>query len=299
MQLRFQSSWLLGLAIFVGLVAASSTGRADNLPVVSDVEFQPLSAQAKRIADALELLGQPLSRAEKTAPRQGRRFHRWCRCDPGNPGNPRPSLPGRDRNQRREPRQIDAGPCPASPRSKRMVRLPREGPQPGRCHRRVGRQMPQRRPTYLQSTGRAEPKTSIRPSEIVQRWADLALYKDPPLKKSLSGLSLEYRIIQVYSRDAGKREARISFNVGQGTQDLGFRSDVDILFNCEPAVAVMVDVRDEDGRPDDGLVCFSRPLGACLPFAQSPPAPDFFFHPQVYRRSGESVLLPPGTYESK
>jgi hypothetical protein len=26
-------------------------------------------------------------------------------------------------------------------------------------------------------------------------------------------------------------------------------------------------------------------------------APDFFFHPQVYRQSGESVALPPGTYE--
>ena len=59
MQLRFQSSWLLGLAIFVGLVAASSTGRADNLPVVSDVEFQPLSAQAKRIADGSSCSASP------------------------------------------------------------------------------------------------------------------------------------------------------------------------------------------------------------------------------------------------
>ena len=50
------------------------------------------------------------------------------------------------------------------------------------------------------------------------------MYKDRPLKTELSGLSLEYRIIQIASRDAGKREARISFNVGQGTQDLGFRS---------------------------------------------------------------------------
>ena len=67
----------------VGLVAAGSTGRADDLPIVTDVEFQPLSAQAKRIARALDLLGQPLSRAEKTAARQGHRFHRRAACDPG------------------------------------------------------------------------------------------------------------------------------------------------------------------------------------------------------------------------
>ena len=65
------------------------------------------------------------------------------------------------------------------------------------------------------------------------------MFDDRPLKRTLSGLALEYRIIQIYSRDAGKREAKISFNVGQGTQDLGFRSDVDILFDCEPAVPVV------------------------------------------------------------
>ena len=83
---------------------------------------------------------------------------------------------------------------------------------------------------YRQSTNRAEPKVSVRPSDVLQRWADVAMYTDRPLKRSLSGLTLEYGIIQIYSRDAGKREAKISFNVGQGTQDLGFRSDVDILF---------------------------------------------------------------------
>ena len=62
------------------------------------------------------------------------------------------------------------------------------------------------------------------------------MFNDRPLKRPLSGLGLEYRIVQIHSRDAGKREAKISFNVGQGTQDLGFRSEVDILFTCDPAV---------------------------------------------------------------
>ena len=33
--------------------------------------------------------------------------------------------------------------------------------------------------------------------------------------------------MQLYSRDVGKREAKLGFDVGQGTQDLGFRNEVD------------------------------------------------------------------------
>ena len=156
---------------------------------------------------------------------------------------------------------------------------------------------PNAAPLYRQSTSRAEPKHSIRPADVVQRWADVVMYKDRPLKRSLSGLSLEYRIMQIYSRDAGKREARISFNVGQGTQDLGFRSDLDVLFHCEPAVALVVDVRDEDGRPTMASFIFRDRLGRVYPSPSRRLAPDFFFHPQVYRQSGETILLPPGTYQ--
>ena len=96
------------------------------------------------------------------------------------------------------------------------------------------------------------------------------MFRDRPLKRELSGLALEYRIIQLYSRDAGKREAKISFNVGQGTQDLGFRSDVDVLFTCEPAVPVVLDVRDEDGRPTMASFVFRDRDGPGLSLAQPP-----------------------------
>ena len=67
MRIRLRSSWLCQHSRRASaLVAAGSSGRADDLPLVSDVEFQPLSAQVKRVVEALELLGQPLSRDEKT-----------------------------------------------------------------------------------------------------------------------------------------------------------------------------------------------------------------------------------------
>lgn len=52
------------------------------------------------------------------------------------------------------------------------------------------------------------------------------------------GLGLDYRIVRLYSREAGRREAGLAFDVGQGSQDLGFRNEVPILFDCRQAGGV-------------------------------------------------------------
>ena len=44
-------------------------------------------------------------------------------------------------------------------------------------------------------------------------------------------------------------EAKLMFDVGQGTQDLGFRNSVPILFDCQKAFDVRLRVRDETGKP--------------------------------------------------
>jgi len=54
----------------------------------------------------------------------------------------------------------------------------------------------------------------------------------------LTGFPLEYQILQVYSRDRGQRAAVLRFNVGQGSQDIGFRSEVSVLFDALPAYPV-------------------------------------------------------------
>ena len=45
-------------------LSLSTTGWADALPVVNNVEIQPLVAQVNRVIDALEYLGEPLSQAD-------------------------------------------------------------------------------------------------------------------------------------------------------------------------------------------------------------------------------------------
>ncbi len=97
----------------------------------------------------------------------------------------------------------------------------------------------------------------------------------------------------ISTRDAGKREANIGFNVGQGTQDLGFRDSVPILFHCVPAIKVVLGVKDFDGQPTTASFTFRDKLGHIYPNPARRLAPDFFFQNQIYRADGESVSLPP------
>jgi hypothetical protein len=133
-------------------------------------------------------------------------------------------------------------------------------------------------------------------SQLTDRWLDLQLFNAQPLTKTLTGLDLEYRIIQLYSRDAGKREARMSFNVGQGTQDIGFRNDADVLFNCLPSPEITLHIKDENNQPTTASFEIRDHLGRVYPSQAKRTAPDFAFHPQVYRADGETLRLPQGTY---
>jgi hypothetical protein len=136
------------------------------------------------------------------------------------------------------------------------------------------------------------------PAEAIDdRWLEVQTFDAQPLTKTLSGLELEYRLVQLYSRDAGKREARMGFNVGQGTQDIGFRNEIDILFTCRPAVEITLNVKDEEGQPTTGMFEIRDALGRVYPSQAKRLAPDFSFHPQIYRNDGEKLLLPSGSYE--
>jgi hypothetical protein len=284
------------LVVSLVVLVLAQAGRAEELPLVADVEFQPLSAQVKRVVEALDLLGEPLPRGVKE-----QLAHAYADPDQSE---------GLEAIQRAlDPLCLIGVAINPESRVKAM-----SGPAPARLaqhgwrlflvkvHNEAGvtaalkAESPNAAPLYTRSTGKAEPEQTVPPAEVAQRWMDVRAFNDRPLNQGLSGLPLEYRILQIYSRDSGRREAKLSFNVGQGTQDLGFRSDVDVLFTCAPAVAVVLDVKDVDGSPTTASFLIRDALGRVYPSQSRRLAPDFFFHPQIYRRSGESVLLPPGTY---
>jgi hypothetical protein len=157
-------------------------------------------------------------------------------------------------------------------------------------------QSPNALPPYAQSDNSAEPAKTISSSDVRDRWMDVELYEKNPMSERLSGLPLEYRILEIYSRDQGSLSAKLSFNVGQGTQDIGFRNEMVVLFNARPAYRLKLRVLDEKGVPSMAAFTIRDDLGRLYPNPSKRLAPDLFFQPQVYRANGETVLLPEGSY---
>ena len=268
--------------------------QGNRLPLVSDVAAQPVSVHAKQMIEALDFTGAPLQPAERFALEQALTLDDEAKLVAGVQAV-LDKLCLLSVNINPESR-VKVAPGPAKPAlveqgwSQFLVKVHNEAgvtaelkvssPQAGDVYRN---QYP-------------EPKDKISQAEIRDRWCEVKMFNGRPLRETLSGLELEYRIIQIYSRDSGKRAANISFDVGQGTQDVGFRSETSIIFNAAASVKVAFDIRDEDGQPATAGLTIRDKLANVYPSQSKRLAPDFFFHPQVYRQSGETVLLPAGEY---
>jgi hypothetical protein len=66
-----------------------------------------------------------------------------------------------------------------------------------------------------------------------ERWLEASILAPMPGGKGISGNRLEYALLRLTPHEVGKREATLRFDVGQGTQDLGFRAEVPVLFNVK------------------------------------------------------------------
>lgn len=146
------------------------------------------------------------------------------------------------------------------------------------------------------SSPEAFPLWGSAPDEIPGRWLEIDVFDRSPLEPTLSGLELEYRIVLLYSRDAGERAAVLSFDVGQGTQELGFRGETTLLFQCLPSRKVLLRLRDERGAPTVASVEVLDEIGRVYPSPAKRLAPDFVFHPQVYRSDRDELGLGDGRY---
>jgi hypothetical protein len=149
---------------------------------------------------------------------------------------------------------------------------------------------------YIRSQGDPEPKIELTPHDAAERWADISLFQKPPMNKKLLGLGVEYQILEVYSRDRGQRAAKISFNVGQGSQDIGFRNDMLVVFTALPAHRIKLHMQDENGKPAIASLVMRDRQNRIYPNPAKRLAPDFFFQPQIYRADGDTIELPDGYY---
>lgn len=293
------TSWLSRYSMLsllaVAFCFASQTSSAEELPLVTDVELQPLAAGAHRVAQALELVGTPLSQEQlkaleeaskaKTDQAGAAAIQRVLDplCLAGVNINPESRV------------KVARGAAPA--------KLIQQGWRSFliKVHNEAGVTAPlgitsPQAPELRRATNKPEPPATI-DSDLRDQWLAIELFHKQPLQAKLSGLEVEYCLVSLFSRDSGKREGKLQFDVGQGTQDLGFRNELNVLFQCEPAVDVVFDVLDDDGSPTTGQFVIRDTLGRVYPSRARRVPPDFFFHDQIYRASGETVSLPPGTYE--
>ena len=283
------------------LISTSTTFelRAEALPIVSKIEKQPLVAATGRLIEAMKAAGSPLSPdtisgLESAFQQDGRAASRAIQ-------------------QTLDPLCLALVQINAESRVKVQEGACKKGLiQNGwraflvKVHNQAEItpalvvESPNAAPLYQRGKGaREKPMTDeqlVTPEQVPNRFLSVSMMDRPPLKKQLSGLQLEYRVVLLYSRESGKREAAISFNIGAGTEDIGYRNALPILFDCQPAVPVTLRVIDFDGSPTTAAFEITDEQGRVYPHQTRRLAPDFFFHRQIYRKDGETVSLPPGKY---
>ena len=245
-----------------------------------EVEGQPLAANVERLQQALEFLGAPLPAETQAAIKQA-----------GNDGKKiqlaldRHALIGVSINPEsrvKAARGTAGASLQQSGWTPILIKIVNDSP----VKSSLRMTSPQSGP--VMTGGAGNPKGD--PSRFLQ----VEMVHGPPMTPNLSGLKVEYQLGLVYSTEPGKREATLAFDVGQGTQDLGFRAEVPVLFDIKPAVPVKVSIRDFDGNPTAGRFTFTDKGGRVYPPQPKRLAPDFFFQKQIYRHDGGTVLLPPG-----
>ena len=286
-------------ALFGALALAAS---AADLPLVRDVEMQPLLAQVRRLITALDLAGAPMS-----AEVQAELNALATSSDPAEALTKLQTL-------------LDARCLFAVEINPEMRVKVARGPAAAELVEHGWRQFlikvanesgttaplkvtsPQAQSVYAggwaqtQSDRALRPKSGLGKIDPTELWLDVETFDRQPMNPNLSGLRLEYRVISLYSRDRGNREAMLAFDVGQGTQDLGFRSELSMLFHCQPAQEVTLRIQDENGKPCMASLVIRDAMGRVHPSTAKRLAPDFGFHPQIYRADGEKISLPAGAY---
>ncbi|MGY8731641.1 MAG: CehA/McbA family metallohydrolase [Pirellulales bacterium] len=281
------------LICFMGL---SIYGISLKAAPVENVPVQALRAQVKRIVEALLYVGSPLTLGEQSA---------LAKITDGNDRdyasgvqalfNAR-TLAEIHINSESRVKVVTGGAKPLLVQSGWSVFLIRVHNEAGiTAPLRIN--SPQNGPVYIRSSGQHAPdEKRITPADVKDRWLALQIFNKQPLSDKLSGLVLEYRVVGIYSRDAGQREAVLTFDAGQGTQDLGFRSSVPILFNISKGVEVQLQVHDDDGSATVAEFVITDAQGRVFPSRLRRLEPDFYFQDQIYRYDGESISLPSGDY---
>lgn len=197
------------VAIGILLSAAASWGQ-ENPAAVTSVEPQPLLGSIERLIEAMDYVGAPLP---KSVTSQLKRL-----------------TPAADSIQvtKQVQRLLD-------PFCLAVVSLKPNGPplvQPGAAKRELLEQgwrtflikvvnRPGKTGRLLIESPNAQPLPHAPADQVQSRWMQLSSFDGRPLNPNLSGLALEYRIVQIYTRDPGPKKSLLEFTVSNKAGDGG------------------------------------------------------------------------------
>jgi hypothetical protein len=109
----------------------------------------------------------------------------------------------------------------------------------------------------------------------------------------LSEYPIEYRVVQLFSRDSGRRSSNVTLYSLPGSNS----SDQHTFdFECLPSRNVTLGVLDTDGRACVASLTIKDKSDHIYPPQAMRLAPDMAFQPHIYRADGENVRLPDGEY---
>ncbi|WP_436714505.1 CehA/McbA family metallohydrolase [Roseiconus lacunae] len=252
----------------VGLLASLTIVVSSGLVAVADepiaVPAQPMLSQVHRLTEALDVIGKPISEADREMLQAARQLKS-------------------DHQVTQAVEKIFDPLCLVT------VRVPHSGPvnvQPGAAkpelleqgwrtflvkvfnpHGRTGR-------LFVESPN-ARPLPYAPESEVGSRWMQVSSFEGQPMRANLSGLAIEYRIIQIYSRDAGPKSAILEFNV---TGDPNGDRDLIREWRFDESTDGWNAMNQVDVRQDEGALLFDSN------------GPDPFMGSEVQAEGGPMVL---------
>lgn len=143
-------------------------------------------------------------------------------------------------------------------------------------------------------------------------WLGYQFATKPPMSATLSGLGIEYRIVQFYSRDRGVKKAYMMFHGDDHSRygdarsasrlrDYfeGAHSGFQATFECLASRDIALNIKDWDGTGCMASLLVTDKLNHVYPPFGGRIAPDFDFQAQVYRGDGETLRLPDGDYTAE
>jgi hypothetical protein len=270
----------VGSMLQTALVVHPMSGRllaliGPSLALGEATELQPLLAEVRRLVDAMAYLGQPFSDDEVASINAAAILGDERRAVNAiqHVLDPHCLLTIRINPESRVSVERGAAPARLIEQGWRAFLLKVRNEAGATAALRID--SPQARPVYRPGTGNSIAPKSVSPADVADRWLVVQTFDDKPMEPRLSGLDLEYRIVLLYSRDRGRREAQLGASLGDATQDIGFRNRAAVLFDIAPSRDIILHVRDENGQPTTASFVVKDKVGHVYPARSKRLAPDF------------------------